>query len=190
MSLTGYLVTATEEVVVSMGALGLFVLAFIESSFFPIPPDVALIPLALANPHLALFYAAVTTAGSVMGAVAGYYIGQKGGRPLLEKMVSDRNIDRVEAYYDQYGVMAVGFAGFTPVPYKVFTISSGTFKLDMKGFLVVSVLSRGGRFFLEALLIMWYGERIVALLEGYFSIITVVVAATGVVAYVVWKRYF
>ncbi len=187
--ITGKLVHGTQELFLSMGALGLFVIAFIESVFFPIPPDVVLLPLAVTTPDLALFYAAVATAGSVMGAVVGYWFGYKGGRPLLEKVASDRNIDRAEAYYDRYGVMAVGVAGFTPIPYKVFAISSGTFKLDMKGFIAVSVVSRGGRFFLEAALIMLYGEQIVAFLESRFGVATLVAGIGVVAAYVVWKKY-
>lgn len=183
------LVTWTREIVVSFGAVGLFALAFVESMFFPIPPDVALIPLALTTPELALFYAFVATLGSVMGAIAGYEVGRKGGRPVLERMVSERNIRRVEDYYDDYGVLAVGVAGFTPIPYKVFTLSSGAFKLNRAGFILVSILSRGGRFFLEAILILLYGEAIVSFIRGAFGIITLLAAAGLVTAYIVWKQY-
>lgn len=180
----------TRELVVSFGAVGLFALAFVESMFFPIPPDVALIPLALTTPELALFYAFVTTLGSVGGAIAGYEVGRKGGRPVLERMVSDRNISRVERYYDEYGVLAVGVAGFTPIPYKVFTLSSGAFRLNRAGFVLVSVVSRGARFFLEAVLIMLYGEAIVSFITGTFGILTLLVAAGLVTAYIVWKQYY
>lgn len=187
--LTGRIIDGTRELFVSMGALGLFVLAFVESIFFPVPPDVVLIPLTLTTPELGLLYATAATTGSVLGAVVGYYFGYKGGRPLLDRVVSERNVQRVENYYDDYGVMAVGIAGFTPIPYKVFAISSGAFKLDVKGFLAASVLSRGARFFLEAALIMLYGEEIVAFLKGPFGVVTVIAAAVVVVAYVIWKRY-
>jgi undecaprenyl-diphosphatase len=188
--ITGKLIERTQDIFLSFGALGLFVIAFVESIFFPIPPDVVLLPLAVATPELALFYAAVATAGSVMGAIVGYWFGAKGGRPVLEKVASDRNIDRVEDYYDRYGVMAVGIAGFTPIPYKVFAISSGTFKLDMTGFLVASTLSRGARFFLIGGLIWWKGEQIMAFIDGSFGILTLAVAAAAVGAYIVWKRYW
>lgn len=189
MSLTGELIQGTQDLFLSFGLLGLFVLAFIESSFFPIPPDVVLIPMALTSPQYALLYAAITTAGSVLGAVAGYYIGYKGGRPVLRKFASEKNVDRVEEYYDEYGVAAVGIAGFSPVPYKVFTISSGAFKLDFKQFMAVSVLSRGARFFIEAGLIMLYGEEIEAFLHGSFGIVTVVLGMVLVAAYFIWKKY-
>lgn len=184
------LVTWTREMAVSFGAVGLFALAFVESMFFPIPPDVALIPLALTTPELALFYAFVATLGSVAGAIAGYEVGRTGGRPVLERMVSERNIDRVEHYYDAYGVLAVGVAGFTPIPYKVFTLSSGAFKLNRAAFILVSILSRGGRFFLEAVLILLYGEEIVSFITGAFGLLTLLAAGALVTAYIVWKQYF
>lgn len=189
MSITGRLIQVTQDVFVSMGAVGLFAIAFVESSFFPIPPDVVLIPLVLSNPELAMFYAALATVGSVLGAVFGYWLGYKGGRPVLERFVSDQNIQRVEDYYDKYGVYAVGIAGFTPVPYKVFTISSGTFQLRLIPFVIVSTLSRGARFFLEALLLLWYGEEIISFLHGTFGVITVIIAILAVTAYIIWKRY-
>lgn len=197
MALTGSLVRHAEELLhrtealfLSFGAVGLFLLAFIESVFFPIPPDVVLIPLSLSQPSFALFYAAVATIGSVAGAGVGYWIGYRGGRPALERMVSEQNISRVERYYEEYGILAVGIAGFTPVPYKVFTLSSGAFSLDVKGFLAVSVISRGARFFLEAALLMLYGETIVSFLESLFGAITLVVAVLAAAAYVMWKRYW
>lgn len=189
MEFVDTVMNGTQELFLSFGVLGLFIIAFLESVFFPIPPDVVLLPLAVATPDAALFYALVATLGSVMGAVVGYWFGYKGGRPLLDNMASERNVERVERYYDEYGVLAVGIAGFTPIPYKVFAISSGTFKLDMKGFLLASVLSRGGRFFLEAALIMLYGEQIMSFLHGSFGVLTIAVAVAAVAAYVVWKKY-
>lgn len=183
------LVEPTKEFFLAYGVAGLFIIAFIESSFFPIPPDVVLIPLTVANPALGLWYAALATVGSVLGAVFGYWLGYKGGRPVLERYVSDRNIDRVQEYYDDYGVWAVGIAGFTPIPYKVFAISSGTFKLDMKGFIAASIIGRGARFFVVAGVIMLYGEEIIALLNRFLGIGSIIIAAVVVAVYVYWKRY-
>ncbi|MDY6771454.1 MAG: VTT domain-containing protein [Candidatus Nanohaloarchaea archaeon] len=179
----------TRQTFMPLGPLGLFVLAFIESSFFPVPPDVLLIPLVLASPHQALLLAAIATAGSVTGAMFGYELGRRGGRPVLERMVSQRNIDRVEGYYDRYGALAVGFAGFSPVPYKVFAVSSGTFEMDLPTFVTVSTLSRGARFFAEAILFMLYGEEIMSFFETYFGPLTLVAAGLAVAGYVVWKQW-
>lgn len=190
MGITGHVVDATREFFLSFGAAGLFAVAFLEAVFFPVPPDLILIPLAIATPDLALLYAGIATAGSVVGAVAAYYIGYRGGRPVLDRFVSDRNMDRVQAYYDEYGVLAVGIAGFTPIPYKVFTLSSGAFRLSLPGFVVVSVLSRGIRFFLEAVLILLYGEQILSFLTGLFGVVTVALAVVMVLLYIVWKQYW
>lgn len=188
MVLAGVL-SALEETLLSMGVVGLFIVSFLNSSFLPLPADVILIPLSLAAPELALIYALVTTVGSVMGAAFGYYIGYHGGRPVLRKSVSQKNINRVDRYYEKYGVMAVGVAGMSPVPYKVFTLSSGAFKLDFKSFIMISTVSRGIRFFAEAILIILYGDEIVSFLHGPFGLVMLAVAAVFVVLYIVWKQY-
>ncbi|XGI83335.1 YqaA family protein [Halorutilales archaeon Cl-col2-1] len=182
------IVEASREIFVSFGALGLFVLAFIESSFFPIPPDVVLIPLAVASPESAVFYGVVTTIGSVAGAVFGYYAGYKGGRPLLEATVDDEKMELVEDYYDEYGVAAVGIAGLSPIPYKVFTLSSGAFRMDLRGFILVSVVSRGARFIGVAVLLSLYGEEILGFIEGSFGVLTIGFGVIAAAAYVVWKK--
>jgi membrane protein YqaA with SNARE-associated domain len=189
MSVTDSLIAWTKNVFLPLGPLGLFITAFIESTFFPIPPDVLLIPLVLADPGSWWFLGAVTTLGSVLGAAAGYYMGYRGGRPLMEKMVSERNIERVESYYDEYGILAVGIAGFSPVPYKVFTVTSGVFQLNVPGFIVVSTVSRGARFFLIAGILGFYGEQVVTVIETYLGPISVIVAGLIVVAYIIWKQY-
>ena len=156
------------------GPLALFAIAFAESSFFPIPPDVLLIALALLNPEKAMFYALICSLGSVSGAVFGYILGLKGGRPLLRKLFSLEKVALVEAYYKKYDVWAVGIAGFTPIPYKVFTISAGVFDLDFKRFLLASVVSRSGRFFIVAGFIALFGAAIKPILTKYFNLITII----------------
>ncbi len=155
------------------GMPGLFIMSFAESSFFPIPPDILLIALAVINPKAALFLAMITTIGSVLGAIFGYFLGLKGGRPILRKFVSSEKIALVEDYYKKYDVWAVGIAGFTPIPYKIFTISAGAFSLDFTRFLVVSIISRGARFFLVGGVIYIYGENISRLIEKYANIISI-----------------
>jgi len=95
------------------GGVALFAIAFAESSFFPVPPDVLLIPLALAKTSWALLFAAVATAGSTVGGILGYYIGEKGGRPLLQRFFKSGKVALVQGYYRRYDVWAVGMAGFT-----------------------------------------------------------------------------
>ena len=115
------LIEWTQSTFGSYGSAGIFVVAFMESSFFPIPPDLLLIPFIIATPDLWIFYAAVATVGSVAGAVLGYYIGLWGGRPLLLKLAGEHKTHKVDRYFKKYGDWAIGIAGFTPIPYKKFT---------------------------------------------------------------------
>ncbi|SMC22458.1 membrane protein YqaA, SNARE-associated domain [Desulfacinum hydrothermale DSM 13146] len=154
----------------------LAVLAFAESSFFPIPPDVLLITLCLIDPTRSAWFALVCTLSSVLGGAFGYAIGRYGGRPLLERFVSETKIRAVERYYQRYDVWAVGIAGFTPIPYKVFTISAGTFLLPFKRFLAASALGRGGRFFLVAGLFFFFGEPIGDFVKKYLNLLSVLFA--------------
>ena len=103
----------------------LFVLAFAESSFFPVPPDVLLIAMALIRPREAFVFALVCSAGSLFGGMFGYFLGWLGGRPLLHRLFSEAKIKMVRDAYEKYEVWAIGIAGFTPIPYKVFTLFWG-----------------------------------------------------------------
>lgn len=185
--LTGMMLWA-EQVFVPFGPLGLFIVAFMESSFFPVPPDAILIPLALIRPDLSLFYALVSTVGSVLGACFGYWLGIKGGRPVLLKFAKERRVKKVEHYFEKYGIWAVGIAGFTPIPYKIFTIASGVCRFDIKKLVAVSFVARGARFFLEAAIIMIWGRQIISFMDGYFEILTLF--GTGVVVgiYLLYKK--
>jgi len=151
----------------------LFLIAFAESSFFPIPPDVLLIAMSILDPHRAFAYALVCTLGSVAGAVFGFLLGIKGGRPLLLRLFGLEKILLVEKYYQKWDVWAVAIAAFTPIPYKVFTISAGVFELNFKRFLLASTVGRSGRFFLVALAIYLFGPAIKQLLASYLNLFTV-----------------
>jgi len=160
------------------GPWALFSLAFAESSFFPIPPDVLLIAMSLINPGKALWYATICMFGSALGGMFGYFIGLKGGRPLLERFVSHQKIATVHDYFEKYEEWAIGIAGFTPIPYKVFTIAGGAFYINFKKFVLISFLSRGARFYLVAGLMMIFGERIKYFVEHYFNLVSIVLVAS------------
>ena len=160
-----------------MGEIGLFILAFMESSFFPIPPDFILIPMCLTKPENALIFATIATLGSALGGVFGYAIGKFGGRPALDfffKKQQDK-ILQVEKLYNKYGVWAVGAAAFTPIPYKVFTIASGVFKMNLLGFAIVSIIGRGMRFFIVATALMFFGEKIKSNLELIIILVSILI---------------
>jgi membrane protein YqaA with SNARE-associated domain len=170
------------------GTLALFILAFAESSFFPVPPDVLLISLALINPALSLFYALITLIGSVLGGVFGYFLGIKGGKPLLERFVKKEKIETVHQYFQKYEAWAIVIAGFTPIPYKVFTISAGVFYVKFKTFVLASIVGRGGRFFLVGLSILLFGKEIRELLEKYFNVISIIFVLLLVGGFFILKK--
>ena len=160
------------------GLLALFILAFVESSFFPIPPDVLLIALALGKPRKAFIFAAVCSVGSVLGGVFGWFIGyalyETIGRPIVEFYHFQAQFEQVRQLYQGNAFVAIAIAGFTPIPYKVFTIAAGVFDVSLNTLILASALSRTGRFVLVAGLIFFLGERVRHFIEKYFDLLTVV----------------
>ncbi len=160
------------------GVPALFVLAFVESSFFPIPPDVLLIALALSIPTRAWRFAMWCTVGSVLGGLFGYFIGYALWATfepyLINRVFSRENFEAVTQQYNDHGEVAVFIAAFTPIPYKVFTIAAGVAKLDLFGFTGASLVGRGGRFFAVAALIRLAGPRAKELIDKYFNLATVI----------------
>lgn len=182
---------AIEEWLLEFGSWGLFIVSFMESSFFPIPPDVLLIPMGIANPGMALWYAFITTAGSVLGALLGWFIGKKVGRPILRYFIKEEKIALVERYFEKYGAMAILIAGFTPIPYKVFTIFSGISKIRIPTLLIWSTIGRGLRFFLEAAIIVALGDKAMPFIEKNFTMLTIiggVILIAGYFIYMMLKR--
>ena len=155
------------------GGLALFVLAFWESSFFPIPPDGLMIALAAGNVPFSLGFSAIATAGSLLGAMLGYWIGRRGGRPVLDRLFPTERILYVELQYQKRDLWAVTIAAFTPIPYKVFAIAAGAFQLDFRRFMLASLIGRGGRFFLVGLLVSVLGQQIEAAIEEYFDLLAI-----------------
>jgi membrane protein YqaA with SNARE-associated domain len=160
------------------GSWALFLLAFAESTFFPVPPDILLIALAVSIPSRALRYALICSAGSVLGGVVAYVIGYRFmeviGFGILNFYGLAEKYEKVAELYNQYNVWVVGIAGFTPIPYKVFTISAGAFKINFSLFLIASLVSRSARFFLVSGLIYIFGKEIRTFIERYFNILAVI----------------
>lgn len=158
----------------------LFLLSFAESSFFPIPPDVLLMPLALGNRRKAFWFAAVCTAASVLGAVVGYFIGWglwHALAPFFYNYIpgfTPEQFARVGELYDQYNFWIVFVAAFTPIPYKVITIAGGVFAISMPAFVIASMIGRGMRFFLVAGLMWLFGPPIVKFVDKYFNLLSIV----------------
>jgi membrane protein YqaA with SNARE-associated domain len=160
-------------------------LSFAESSFFPVPPDVMLAPMSLAQPSRAWAFAALTTITSVLGGVLGYLIGWLAFdfiEPLLHQWGYYEKYLRAHAWFEDWGFWAIFLAGFSPIPYKVFTITAGVIGMAMLPFVAASIIGRGARFFLVAGLMAWGGERMERKLKqwvdwlGWLTILAVVVA--------------
>ena len=147
--------------------------AFAESSFFPVPPDVMLIPMSLARPARAWFYALVCTAASVLGGVLGYGIGALLYDSLGQWLINLYGLgDKVEAFragYAEYGAWIILLKGLTPIPYKLVTITSGFANYNIWLFIALSVIARGGRFFVVAILLNRYGEWIRVRIERHLG---------------------
>ncbi len=149
-------------------------LSFSESSFFPIPPDVMLAPMVLANPHKAWNLALLTTLTSVLGGVLGYLIGLFSFE-LVEPLLRDAGYYpkylQAKQWFDEWGFWAVFLAGFSPIPYKVFTITAGVISMAFLPFVLASAIGRGARFFLVAGLLSWGGEAMEGTLRKYIDTI-------------------
>jgi len=173
------------------GAWALFILAFSESSFFPIPPDVLLIALAVGKPEKALKFAAICAVGSVLWGMLGYLIGWQFMATVGERIVEfyglTGKVDYIEVLYNRYDAWAVGIAGFTPIPYKVFTIAAGAFKINFMVFMAASAVSRSARFFLVGGLIHVFGPEIQAFIDKYFNLLAVVFTILLVGSFVLLK---
>ncbi len=173
------------------GTLALFLLAVAESSFFPIPPDVLLIALCVGRPRRSLHFAVVCTVGSVVGGLGGYLIGyqllEHVGRPLIEFYDATRAFEHLGQLYRDNLILALGTAGFTPIPYKVFTIAAGAFSVPIIPFIVISAASRGARFFLVAGLIRIWGPQIRDFIDRYFNILTIALVLAVILGFLVLR---
>lgn len=163
----------------AMRALAL--VAFLESSVFPIPPDILMIPMILATPHRAWVIAGVALFASVLGGLSGYYIGyglfEAVGRPILEFYGKDACFEGFRTRYNEWGAWAVLIAGVTPFPYKVITILSGSTGLSLPVFMIASVVARGIRFFVLAALLWKFGPSIRDFIERRLGLMFTLFAA-------------
>tara|TARA_Y100001960_G_C14562037_1_gene771262 strand:+ start:393 stop:1013 length:621 start_codon:yes stop_codon:yes gene_type:complete len=170
------------------GGRSLAIISFSEASFFPIPPDVLLIPLSLGNRKKSYKFALICSAFSILGAILGYYIGKVlwWNVPGIEYSslanlffkyvpgINDSGFMRIKNLYDNWNFWIVFTAGFTPIPFKLITISAGTFNINFFMFVIASVISRSARFFIVASLIRVFGESIRNFIENYFNLLAVI----------------
>src|SRR3989338_1776757 len=156
----------------------LFVLAFTESSFFPIPPDVLQIALSVSKPKKSFFYALLSSIGSVLGGIFGYFIGMflfdSIGNFIITALGYEAQFQSVGNLYKSYAFLAILTAAFTPIPYKVFTIAAGFWQVGLISLITASIIGRSARFFLVASLIYFFGPKIKEFIEKYFNLLTII----------------
>ncbi|GGA99433.1 YqaA family protein [Agarivorans gilvus] len=166
-------------------------MSFIESIFWPIPVDVMLAPMALSRPNKALHFAMLATVFSVLGAALGYGLGQFFYDPLVVPLVESvgyqHKMEVAFDWFERWGVLVIFVASFTPIPYKVFTITAGVLNMAFLPFLLVSLVGRGLRFYLVAGLMMWGGPRMEAQLRKYVEVLGWLVVVLAVVAYLLLR---
>ena len=169
------------------GSRSLALISFSEASFFPIPPDILLIPLCLGNRKKSLKFALICSASSILGAILGYYIGKllwwdipgvqysNLANLFFEYVpgINDNGFMKIKNLYENWNFWIVFTAGFTPIPFKLITISAGTFNINFPMFVIASVISRSARFFIVASLIRIFGEPIRNFIEEYFNILAI-----------------
>lgn len=172
----------------------LAIVSFIESSVFPIPPDVMLIPMVMARREKAFRYATIATVASVLGGLLGYAIGyylyDTVGQPILKFYGKECALDAFVRFVHDYGVPAVILKGMTPIPYKVVTIAAGVAKMDLAAFIGASIIARAMRFYLVAGLLYFFGEPIRAFIETRLTLVTTVFVVLLVGGFVAVRYLF
>lgn len=161
-------------------------LSFTESSFFPIPPDVMLAPMALARPERAWHLAALTTVASVLGGLFGYLIGHYAFtfiEPWIQRVGYAQAYQHAQDWFREWGFWAIFIAAFTPIPYKMFTIAAGVIAMPLLPFVIASLIGRGARFFLVAGIMQWVGARMERVLRRYIDRIGWVMVLAALIAY-------
>ena len=166
-------------------------LSFAESVIFPVPPDVMLAPMSLSRPDKAWHFAMLTTLASILGGIAGYFLGylafENWLQPFIESAGYTHKLETAIGWFEQYGVWVVFIAGFSPIPYKIFTISAGFLQMAFLPFLIASAVGRGARFYLVAGLMRWGGARMEQELRKYVEVIGWAVIMLAIVAYLLLR---
>ena len=165
-------------------------LSFAESSFFPVPPDVMLAPMSLAKPKKAWYYASLTTITSVLGGILGYFIGVFAFdmiEPILHNYGYYNRYELAKSWFEAWGFWAIFLAGFSPIPYKIFTIASGVVGMAFLPFVIASFVGRGLRFFMVAGLMAWGGEPMEKKLHKYMDIFGWIIVALVIVLWLIYR---
>jgi len=184
------------------GPLALFILSFAEASFFPIPPDVLLVALCLGAPRKAIYFALICSLGSILGGASGYCIGHylwwnEGSYTTFAELFysnipgfSKDLFVQIQSEYKMNGFLIIFTAGFTPIPYKIFTITAGAFNISFPLFIIATSISRSARFFLVSILIFKFGEIIHNFVDKYFNIVSIIITIILIGSYILSRYIF
>lgn len=174
------------------GVWALFILAFTESSFFPIPPDVLLIALAISIPAKSFRFALICSIGSLIGGLFGYLIGYGFmdivGFRIIEFYDLHAQYENLKISYEKYNVLIIFIAAFTPIPFKLITITAGAFQINIIAFIIASAAGRAARFYLVAWLIHRFGRHISKFIDKYFNILSIVFVILLIAGYILIKK--
>ena len=166
--------------------VALVLVAFTESIISPFPPDPILVAASIFNQDMALVFATIVTVSSVAGAMTAHLLGKWLGRPILDRFVPTNTVERVEGMFQKYGAWAIVFAAVTPVPYKVFVITAGAMDMSIRPLILASLLGRGVRMFLWAILAMFFGEAAIELLQTRGLVIGIAFGVVIVAAFILY----
>ena len=166
-------------------------ISFIESSVFPIPPDVLLVPMMIVKKNKIWLLATICTLSSVLGAIIGYLIGaflfESFGTYIINFYNFSDKFDQYKFYYDEYSFWLVLIAGFSPFPYKIITIASGFFSLNIFIFIILSIIARGLRYFLIGFLIWYFGKTIEKFIEKNLNTLTIIFIVVLIIIFITYK---
>lgn len=174
------------ELIKESGEIGLFLVSLTESIFFPIPPDFLYIPMILGGHENPYLLAMIASVASVIGAIIAYLIGFWGGRPLVYKLSNkyiEKYLAQAEEFFAKYGSVSILLAAFTPIPFKVFTLSSGMAKMPFKSFILFSILGRAGRFYLVSFFLVNFSE---SFMQNFFKYSLLSIIPT--IIYILWRK--
>lgn len=184
-----------QSVAYALGGPGLFLIAFLDSSFLSLPQinDLLLVWMVTRRPHLMPYYASMAVLGSIVGCLVMYYVGLKGGQALLRKRFSAASIDRNLARFQRYGVLVVLVPSLLPppAPFKIFVLLAGVAQIPLPKFCLAIAIGRGIRYFGEGLLAVWFGERAMAYVDAHareVSLWLVGLLAIALLVYLLWRR--
>lgn len=190
-SILGKISAFLKSIAMTLGGPGLLLIAFFDSSFlsFPEVNDILIITNSYHNPERMVYYATMTLIGSVLGCVALYWVGRRGGHVLLSRRFDPAKIDRVRKWYGRYGVLAVIIPSILPppTPFKIFVLSAGVFDISMGKFLFAVVVGRSIRYFLEGYLAMRLGDHALIWMKDHYPIVALSLALVIVAGFVIYK---